>query len=589
MMNLLTYLLISTLSLTLLVSGSVSPVPSFSPFDSQDFCSQIITPTCNTTFSYIDSLNEQIRPHLKELVKTPYFRFFKLDFDKQCKFWNAQHFCATRNCAVEILPSDQYNWSNIEEFSPSKLGEIQRDDPDIDEAGTCEDLDYCHIDDGHNCVYVDLVSNPERFTGYGGNQSLDVWKAIYSENCFPNTNPMSMSGDHSEPEQCVEKNLFYRLISGLHASIGVHLSNEYLSPEAVNDIDTDDEDDYSHQLEQRFEPNLKIFMERVGSFNDRLSNIYFNYALISQLIVKLSEIFDGGLADRISCGEGELQSNLKLQIQLLDNEEPDYKRVFGSIVPELTSHTLFNTSKLFDPTVVSPQLKNEFRQRFKNVSSIMDCVGCDRCRMWGKLQTIGYGTALKILFESDDQNQPALKFRRIELVALFNTFDRISKSVEAINNFKQMYLEHLEDVKLGKAQLGEYEKQRENIKGGFNFPFLAEPAKSKSAAPSSKESKKEKKSASGSSPASTAKPKKKMIKATTSGNSTTFAEDFKSAFDEVMEATYFVLSSYRSFFPTIWKVFIVYLDSWWNQFIGRQPHPAKYDSPLQEDYNDLFE
>ncbi|PYD21351.1 hypothetical protein DND67_30950, partial [Pseudomonas syringae pv. pisi] len=120
--------------------------------------------------------------------------------------------------------------------------------------------------------FVDLKENPERFTGYGGAQSFDVWKAIYSENCFPNTNPMSMSPG-LEPEQCVEKNLFYRLISGMHASIAVHLSNEYLDPHT-----------------EEFRPDLKVFMERVGKFNDRLSNIYFNYALVSQAIVKLSDM-----------------------------------------------------------------------------------------------------------------------------------------------------------------------------------------------------------------------------------------------------------------------------------------------------------
>lgn len=28
----------------------------------------------------------------------------------------------------------------------------------------------------------------------------------------------------------------------------------------------------------------------------------------------------------------------------------------------------------------------------------MDCVGCEKCRLWGKLQVLGLGTALKILF-----------------------------------------------------------------------------------------------------------------------------------------------------------------------------------------------
>ena len=48
-------------------------------------------------------------------------------------------------------------------------------------------------------------------------------------------------------------------------------------------------------------------------------------------------------------------------------------------------------------------LKEEFKARFRNVSRIMDCVGCDKCRLWGKLQTSGLGTALKVLFSYDDE------------------------------------------------------------------------------------------------------------------------------------------------------------------------------------------
>lgn len=33
----------------------------------------------------------------------------------------------------------------------------------------------------------------------------------------------------------------------------------------------------------------------------------------------------------------------------------------------------------------------------------MDCVGCEKCRLWGKLQVLGLGTALKILFSGDGQ------------------------------------------------------------------------------------------------------------------------------------------------------------------------------------------
>jgi hypothetical protein len=33
-------------------------------------------------------------------------------------------------------------------------------------------------------VYVDLSQNPERFTGYAGVSAARVWKSIYEENCF---------------------------------------------------------------------------------------------------------------------------------------------------------------------------------------------------------------------------------------------------------------------------------------------------------------------------------------------------------------------------------------------------------------------
>lgn len=40
---------------------------------------------------------------------------------------------------------------------------------------------------------------------------------------------------------------------------------------------------------------------------------------------------------------------------------------------------------------------------FVACSAIMDCVGCEKCRLWGKLQVLGLGTALKILFTVDGQ------------------------------------------------------------------------------------------------------------------------------------------------------------------------------------------
>ena len=91
-----------------------------------------------------------------------------------------------------------------------------------------------------------------------------------------------------------------------------------------------------------------------------------------------------------------------------------------------------------DPTILG--LKNEFRERFRNVSRIMDCVGCDKCRLWGKLQTSGYGTALKVLFEYDPEKAEDFHLRRTEVVSLIVTLQRLSHSIWAVEQFREMAL-----------------------------------------------------------------------------------------------------------------------------------------------------
>lgn len=46
----------------------------------------------------------------------------------------------------------------------------------------------------------------------------------------------------------------------------------------------------------------------------------------------------------------------------------------------------FNEDTLFTGSAKGMKFKNDFKEKFKNISRIMDCVGCDKCRLWGKLQ-----------------------------------------------------------------------------------------------------------------------------------------------------------------------------------------------------------
>lgn len=93
----------------------------------------------------------------------------------------------------------------------------------------------------------------------------------------------------------------------------------------------------------------------------------------------------------------------------------------------------------------------------------MDCVDCDKCRLWGKLQTHGIGTALKILFFNlpkkinySFDNKAAFQltrffknnnsyflliiFFRNDFVALFQSFGRFASNIFEVDEFRREIL-----------------------------------------------------------------------------------------------------------------------------------------------------
>lgn len=260
-----------------------------------------------------------------------------------------------------------------------------------------------------------------------------VWDAIYEENCFTTPDPTPMfqkvkgrGGSLSDlfqaandlrsvlranapataftPEDdCLEKRVFYRVISGMHASISTHLCHDYLN-----------------QTTGMWGPNLQCYKERLESHPDRISNLYFNYALVLRALTKLKSCF----RNYTFCSGDVYQ-------------DADTKSKVLRLVDQAASGpAIFDEKLMFQDPAVAGDLKEDFRNRFRNVSRLMDCVGCDKCRLWGKLQTVGYGTALKILFEFEEGGDVPLK--RTELVALVNTLARIGSSLQSIREFRSM-------------------------------------------------------------------------------------------------------------------------------------------------------
>ena len=427
------------------------------------------------SYADLDSLNDRVHPYVRNLAKnTDFFAYYRLNlFNQQCQFFGSDEgLCGNIACSVTTLDNEEdipdvwkvkelsrlegpkahhppRKQQELERPLQGELGESVGESCVVEYDDECDERDYCVPEDESATAkgdYVSLNENPERYTGYSGEGAHKIWETIYKENCFSKpTEPQAVSSpglspfqsfsqnqaqaamdfkqvmkahvrEQKEPtvdfeDECLEKRVFYRVISGMHASISTHLCYDYLN-----------------QSTGTWGPNLQCYKERLHNHPERISNLYFNYAFVLRAVGKLRDY----VQDYTFCtGDPEQDALTKRMITTL-----------ADVVPE--GPKIFDESVMFqDNTLSGIELKEDFRNRFRNVSRIMDCVGCDKCRLWGKLQTNGFGTALKVLFEfgngSTDDAKPLL--RRTELVALINTLDKISSALKALEYFREAVAE----------------------------------------------------------------------------------------------------------------------------------------------------
>ncbi|KAI3457573.1 hypothetical protein Pfo_014236 [Paulownia fortunei] len=367
---------------------------------------------CCCDYETVDGLNGAVlHPLLQELVRTPFFRYFKVKLWCDCPFWPDDGMCKLRDCNVCECPENEFP----EPFKKQMQHGLPTDDLKCQEgkpqAAVDRTLDskafrgwievdnpWTHDDetDNREMAHVNLQLNPERYTGYTGPSARRIWDAIYSENCPKFPDP---SG-----EICQEKRVLYKLVSGLHSSISIHIASDYLLDETKN----------------LWGRNLELMYDRVLRYPDRVKNLYFTFLFVLRAVTKATNYLEQAEYDT-----DDLEEDLKAQSlirQLLYNP----KLQAACPLP-------FDEAKMWQGQS-GPELKQEIQKHFRNISAIMDCVGCEKCRLWGKLQVLGLGTALKILFSVHDENIPnqLLQLQRNEVIALVNLLNRLSESVKLV-------------------------------------------------------------------------------------------------------------------------------------------------------------
>ena len=61
------------------------------------------------------------------------------------------------------------------------------------------------------------------------------------------------------------------------------------------------------------------------------------------------------------------------------------------------------------------QMLQEIQKRFYNISLILDCISCEKCRLNGKLQAKGLGAIMRLLFLNQNQLKE-VKLARTEII-----------------------------------------------------------------------------------------------------------------------------------------------------------------------------
>lgn len=369
--------------------------------------------TCCCEVELVEQVQPSFHSLLESLVSHSFFKYFLVNYQQVCPFWVEEHLCSAADaseespcgiceCPLEEVPALIKSKDDAHAVNRTLGAGFER----FSDRAAAQWIEWDQTD---QLAYVNLEFNPERYTGYKGNAAREIWKIIYEENCFVRP---------SDDNQCVEERVFYRIISGLHASTTIHFTAQH------------------QRTGEGWLPNLDMFIWRLGLFPDRMKNVYFNYIFLLRAIGFLKPLVH------------DFSDPVVLPVFATGLESEDLAT--SSLLQQFFRHPIFDmgscVTPLFDETTMfqspdSQLIRDEFRTKFRNISRIMDCVACESCKLHAKLQVLGLGTALKILFQqapTGDSSSLLSSLQRNEVMALFQTLFKFSESIHLFHQMQAL-------------------------------------------------------------------------------------------------------------------------------------------------------
>ena len=411
---------------------------------------------CCCTTKKVDENTGSMLEVLNKIVQAPYFRYFKVDVMKPCSYWSVSLLCqsADNPCQVCKCSPDEVPFGLKKEPDmgcPAKPGGNLLGLDRTVKAGMAQDALWGGFQDeggpdlpaggeDHRPEYIDLVKNPEGNTGYVGEFANRIWEAIYDENCFQlgagatstsSTKPQffeefDISGDQKKLERsspvCRQQQFLYQLISGLHASISTHIAIRY------------------HPRSQECGENCGELRRRVLDHEDRVDNLYTLYLFLLRAMTRAGDSYLGDRHDYPANPSGGDDVVLRRQLEELFHKELlcSHEQSGSGTRNAGSSSTTFNESKILE-TPEGRLLVPQFQEKLANITTLMDCLTCEKCRVWGKLQTMGLAAALKVVMLPASTS---VDLTRAEKVTMMNLLRQVTVSIRALTTSCSATLEY---------------------------------------------------------------------------------------------------------------------------------------------------